>query len=96
MAYALLTVPSVQRQLDELPPVIADGLRQVLGALAKEPRSKRFDLKKLVGKDERPPPLRLRVGDYRVVLQMYHDLEEIRISAIGHRSTVYRNWERGD
>jgi mRNA interferase RelE/StbE len=92
LPYALLTVPSVQRQLDALPARIADGLRDVLRALALDPRSRRFDLKKLVGPDDRPPLLRLRVGDYRVILQIYHDLQEIRISAIGHRSNVYRGW----
>lgn len=96
MAYALLTVPAVQRQLEDLPPAIADGLRAVLMALAQDPQSRRFDLRKLAGNDQRPPPLRLRVGDYRVILQVYHDLKEIRISRIGHRSTVYRGWEGGD
>ena len=96
MGYALLTVPAVQRQLDALPARIADGLRLVLRALADSPRSKRFDLKPLQGSYHRPPPLRLRVGDYRVILQVYHDVQEIRISAIGHRSTIYRDWVRGD
>jgi len=35
--------------------------------------------------------MRLRVGEYRVILQLYHDLEEIRIARVGHRSTVYRH-----
>lgn len=96
MAYALLTVPSVQRQLDALPRRIADGLRLVLQALAEDPRSRRFDLKPLQGTYHRPPPLRLRVGEYRVILQVYHDVKEIRLSAIGHRSTIYRDWGRGD
>ena len=96
MVYALLTVPAVQRQLDALPPRIVDGLCFVLWALSEDPKSKRFDLKPLQGTYHRPPPLRLRVGDYRVILMVYHDLKEIRISAIGHRSTVYRDWGRTD
>ena len=68
----------------------------MLRSLADDPRSKRFDLKPLQGTYDRPPPLRLRVGDYRVILMVYHDLKEIRISAIGHRATVYRDWGRGD
>jgi mRNA interferase RelE/StbE len=96
VAYLLLAAPSAQRELDALPPAIANGLRLILRALADEPRSSRFDLKKLAGNDERPPPLRLRVADYRVVLQIDHAVKEIHIVAVGHRSKVYRRWGGGD
>lgn len=96
MAYALVAAPVAQRELDHLPARIADGIRQALRALADDPRSKRFDLKRLQGNDARPPPLRLRLGDYRVILQIYHDLREIRVARIGPRSTVYRGWGHGD
>ena len=62
-------------------------------ALADSPRDPRFDLKPLRGQTDRPRPLRLRVGEYRVILQIYHDLEEIRVARVGHRSTVYRHLE---
>jgi len=74
-----------------LPGAIADGLRQVLAALAESPKDSRFDLRPLRGQTDKPRPVRLRVGDYRVILQIYHDLGEIRIARVGHRSTVYRH-----
>lgn len=90
MAYQLLVHPAAQKGLDSLSPEIADGIRRVLQALASEPRSTRFDIKALKGIDDEPPALRLRIGDYRVVLRIYHDLKEIRLARIGHRKNVYR------
>ena len=91
MAYALLAHPVAQEELDALPPLIADGLRKVLSALAKSPHDSRFDLKPLAGQTDSPRPLRLRVGEYRVILQIYDAEKEIRIARIGHRSSVYRS-----
>ncbi|HLF16893.1 MAG TPA: type II toxin-antitoxin system RelE/ParE family toxin [Candidatus Thermoplasmatota archaeon] len=90
MAYAILASSVAQRELDGLPNGIADGIRLVLRAFAQEPRSKRFDVKALKGIDERPPLLRLRIGDYRVVFQIHPPLKEIHVSRIGHRRNVYR------
>ena len=61
------------------------------GESAEAPNDSRFDLRPLRGPSDKPRPLRLRVGDYRVILQIYPDLQEIRIARIGHRSTVYRH-----
>lgn len=79
-----------QKELGALPDTIADGLRRVLSALAASPRDKRFDLKPLKAVDGEPPALRLRVGEYRVILRIHHDLKEIRIARVGHRKAVYR------
>ena len=92
MAYVLLASPAAQRELDDLPEDIADGLRLVLHELAKQPHSKRFDIKLLRGGTPGIKSLRLRVGDYRVILQFDHAAKEIHIVRIGHRSTVYRGW----
>lgn len=88
--YALLAAPSAQRELDGLPGRIADGLRTVLAALAADPTSPRFDVRPLRGTPGRPPPLPLRVGEYRVIFQVDHKAREILIARIGHRSSVYR------
>lgn len=90
MAYALVAAPSAQRELDALPPRIAAGIRAVLRALAAEPRSHRFDLKRLAGVPARLPALRLRVGEYRIILAIDHDGREILVARIGHRKAVYR------
>lgn len=90
MVYALLAHPVAQRELDALSPRIADGLRRVLAALAASPRDRRFDLTPLKAIDGEPPAMRLRVGEYRVILRIHHDLREIRIARVGLRKNVYR------
>lgn len=90
MPYAVLAHPTAQKELDALPRSIRDGIRAVLRALADEPRSRRFDLKPLKAMDDQPPAMRLRIGEYRVLLRIHHDLREIRIARIGHRKNVYR------
>lgn len=90
MAYALLASPAGQKSLDALPKAIADGLREMLHALAESPRSRRFDIKALRGPQREPPLLRLRVGDYRVILFIDHERQEIVLARAGRRATVYR------
>lgn len=79
-----------QKDLDALPPRIAGGIRDVLRALAEDPRDPRFDLRPLRAVDGEPPALRLRIGQYRVILRIHHREREIRIARIGHRSRIYR------
>jgi mRNA-degrading endonuclease RelE of RelBE toxin-antitoxin system len=90
LAYSLLASPAAQRQLDSLPPDIADGLRTVLHSLAEHPNSKRFDVKKLEGPQRDPPLLRLRLGDYRVILVIRHASKDIVVVRVGRRAAVYR------
>jgi len=90
VAYALLAHPVAQREMDALPPDIAEGIRRVLRAFAGNPRSDRFDVKPLRAIKGEPPALRLRVGEYRDILRVYPDGQEIRIARIGHRKNVYR------
>lgn len=96
MPYELLAHPRAQRELDALPLRVRDGLRAVLAELARTPRSARFDLKRLRAVDGEPPALRLRVGDYRVILRIDHKAKEILIARIGHRRDVYRGVEHLD
>ena len=42
--------------------------------------------KRLKGREE----FRIRVGDYRVLYPVEHDVRVVTISAIGHRREVYR------
>ena len=92
MAYALLASPAAQRELDGLPRRIGDGIRAVLMALAQDPRSERFDLRLLRGRNP-GRRLRLRIGDYRVLLSVDHARREILVARIGHRSSVYKAWD---
>lgn len=90
MGYALLASPAGQKSLDALPKLVADGLREMLQVLAETPRSRRFDIKALQGPQREPPLLRLRVGEYRVILFVDHQRQEIVVVRAGRRSTVYR------
>jgi mRNA interferase RelE/StbE len=94
--YALLAEPRAQRELDALPPRIQQGLRLVLQTLAQNPRDGRFDLKPMRGVRRRPPYLRLRVGDYRVLLQVDHKARQILVAMVGHRKDVYRGVDELD
>lgn len=93
MSYSLWAHPAAQRELDALPEVVAEGIRQVLVARADAPRSRRFDLKPLKAVDGEPLVLRLRIGEYRVLLRIHPAEREIRVARIGHRSGVYRSVE---
>lgn len=90
MPYALLASPAGRKTLEALPTDIAAGLKEVLRALAETPNSRRFDVKPLQGPQREPPLLRLRVGDYRVILFIDHAREEIVVVRAGRRNTVYR------
>lgn len=94
--YRLLAHPRAQAELDALPARIADGLRAVLRALAQHPRSRRFDLSLLKAVPGQPPAMRLRVGDYRVILRIDHKERETLLARIGHRKDVYRGVEHLD
>jgi mRNA interferase RelE/StbE len=92
LPYDLLAHRVAQKELDALPKDIADGLRKALRALAAAPHDARFRLKALAGAPpERPPYLRLRLGDYRVILRIDDKRRQVRVVRIGHRSTVYRD-----
>lgn len=67
----------------------AGGIRQVLGALAEEPRGPRFDLKALRAVGGPPPALRSRIGQYRIILRIDHEAKEIPVARVGHRKTIY-------
>jgi mRNA interferase RelE/StbE len=94
LSYELLATPKAPRELDGLPSAIAEGLRIALRLLADEPRSKRFDLKMLEGNRPGPPKFRFRLGEYRVILEIHHDVQEVRVLRVGHRSTVFRGVDR--
>ena len=94
--YAVLARPTAQKELDALPPRIAEGIRRVLRELAKGPRAPKFDVKPLRAVDGEPPALRLRVGDYRVIFRVHAREREVRIARIGHRRSVYRGLDSLD
>lgn len=96
MAYRLDAHRDALKELGALPPRISDGLKRVLRDLADDPSTGRFDLKPIQGHTSLPPTLRLRVGQYRVLLKISHDRRLVRVLRVGHRSDVYRGLDHLD
>lgn len=82
--YRIELRPAAARALAQLDPV---AQRRVQGAIA------------LLAQNPRPPAaialrgapgLRVRVGDYRVIYTVEHDILLVLVITIGHRRDVYR------
>lgn len=96
MSYALEAHREANKQLQALPPAIADGIRKVLHDLASDPEDARFDLRRIQGHTSQPPTLRLRIGTYRILLKVSHERRLVRVLRIGHRRNVYRGLDHLD
>ena len=71
------------KKFRKLDPSVRDRIGKKLRDTAEDPR--RF-LTRLASVDA----YRLRVGDYRVIVDVDWDHEMIHVLTLGHRSTVYR------
>lgn len=76
--------PFAQKELDKLDHKIQERIVAALFRLANHP-FKTNNVKALVGGG-----YRLRVGNYRVLYTLKHDLVVILVIKIGHRREVYR------
>ncbi|MEH1864636.1 MAG: type II toxin-antitoxin system RelE/ParE family toxin [Nostoc sp.] len=74
------------KQLNKLPSNIKNRIDSKILNLSTEPRPN--GVKKL--KDEENT-YRLRVGEYRVIYEIYDDILLISIIKVGHRSKVYED-----
>lgn len=63
----------------------AEQKRRILSAISKLPFE--GDRKKLVGYDD---VYRLRVGDFRVIYTVEHELVTVRVLDVGNRGDVYK------
>lgn len=63
---------------------IIDALKR----LAADPRGQQPQVKPLKG-DDAPGAYRLRVGDYRVIYDLYDEKLWVWVVRVGHRSTAY-------
>ncbi len=84
MPYQIIIKRSAEKELNVLPAVLRDRIAQRLLALEENPRP--VGIKKLQGAES----YRLRIGDYRVLLTIDDQLQQVVIYAIGHRREVYR------
>lgn len=84
MNYTLTFDPAVLKTLKKLDPPVKQRIVSKIKDLRKNPRH--FG-KPLSGIDL----WRLRVGDYRVLFDLYEEEREIHIVKVAHRSDVYRD-----
>ena len=84
MPYQIIIKHSAEKELNALPVTLRDRIANRLLALEKNPRP--VGIKKLQGAES----YRLRIGDYRVLLTIDDQRQQVMIYAIGHRREVYR------
>ena len=72
-----------QKTLDKFSDIIAETIFNAIAALAQNPRPK--GVKKLKGRDG----YRIRVGNYRIIYDIFDNELIIDIIALGHRKDIY-------
>ncbi len=85
MAYRIEFTAAARRQLRRLAPEVRRRLAPAIDRLADDPRPS--GVVKLGGADL---GYRLRVGDYRIVYELYDDRLVVLVIRVGHRREVYR------
>lgn len=73
----------VQKQLDKLSDTIAEPILEAISNLEENPRP--AGNKKLRGRDG----YRIRIGNYRVIYDIYDKELIVDVIAIGHRKDIY-------
>lgn len=87
MKYAFRWRERAVKQLRAIPQVEALTILQAMTPLGDDPYRPDPNVKKVVGYDER---YRLRVGDYRVIYDVFDKQFVILVVGVGHRREVYR------
>ena len=81
--YTIRITKFAQKQLDKLPDNIADRLIDGIYALSENPRPS--GCKKLKGR----VGYRIRVGDYRIIYEIFDSELLVAVMAIGDRKDIY-------
>ena len=71
--------------LGKMDRVVAKRIRTKILALAHDPKAPNNNVKKLTGIEG----YRLRVGDWRVIYTLKHQILTVVVVKVGHRSEVY-------
>jgi len=82
--YTIELSKKAQKQLDKLSDSIANPILNAIGELASNPRP--LGYKKLKGRDG----YRIRVGDYRIIYDIYDNQLIVLIVVLGHRKEIYK------
>ena len=81
--YAIIFKPKAENQFKKLPKSIQERILNVLYRIRIRPFS--YDIKKLQGVDY----YRIRIGEYRVIVDILQNEQVISIIEIGHRKNIY-------
>ncbi len=82
MDYIIIWSVQASKQLKSLDRSIAKRIHEKVGQLRQNPE-------RYVEKLVRYPYYRLRIGDYRVILDIQKEMVRIMILKVGHRSSIY-------
>jgi mRNA interferase RelE/StbE len=85
VAYTIGVAPAAQRELGSLARDVQVRIAAKIGDLAAEPRPQ--GVTKIKGTQN---VYRVRVGDYRIVYMIDDAEQSVLITAVGHRSDIYR------
>ncbi len=85
MGYKIEIKRSAAKEIAALPKRYRRRVVSVIASLADEPRPEAA--RKLTNTDN---AYRLRVGDYRIVYQVFDDILTVIVVRVGHRKNVYR------
>lgn len=81
--YTIVLSTKAQKQLDKLSDNIVEPIMEGIAALETNPRSK--GCKKLRGR----VGYRIRIGDYRVIYDIFDSELIVDVIALGHRKDIY-------
>lgn len=90
MIYTVRITERAKKDLAKIPKSIARDIYEELKSLAGEKDPKKY-VKKLKGNKE-PPFYSLRVGNYRVILNILDNIMIIHVIEAGHRKNIYRKY----
>ncbi|MEH2213409.1 type II toxin-antitoxin system RelE family toxin [Nostoc sp.] len=86
MSYKVEILRSALKQLKKIPSELQERIQIKIDDLATEPRPN--GVKKLKGKEN---AYRIRIGEYRVIYDIFDDLLVVNVVEVGHRKNIYKD-----
>jgi len=88
--FEVLIDERVEKDLEKVPKYIVRKFIKLLDEFEKDPIRPRsgFDLKPMEGYPRNT--YRLRIGDYRVLYAVDHEIRKVRITSVQHRGDAYK------
>ncbi|MEA5602247.1 type II toxin-antitoxin system RelE/ParE family toxin [Nostoc sp. UHCC 0252] len=86
MTYEIKFTKGAKKMFKKLSQELQDRIQPKIDELSIEPRPN--GVKKLQGEEN---TYRIRVGDYRVIYDIFDDVLLVNVIDVGHRNKVYKN-----